>query len=182
MHSQLPLLLGQFLVDRAGITRWVNIEGGPADIGRFPAKETLLAVAATVKSERENGNGADTRPAPSFRLPRELAASRGSGLGRPYQRGDRRWPPPPPPPPKREPPPPPPDRVPGELATLTVSFRPSKGWSFSLLIASWASAAVDISTKPKPRDWPENRSVMTVADSTVPHWAKYSRRLSEVVE
>ena len=26
------------------------------------------------------------------------------------------------------------------------------------------------------------RSVITVADSTVPHWAKYSRRLSEVVE
>jgi len=24
--------------------------------------------------------------------------------------------------------------------------------------------------------------VITVADSTVPHWAKYSRRLSDVVE
>jgi len=41
---------------------------------------------------------------------------------------------------------------------------------------------VAISTKPKPRDWPENLSVITAADSTVPHWAKYSRSVSLVVE
>jgi hypothetical protein len=39
-------------------------------------------------------------------------------------------------------------------------------------MAAWASAGVDISTKPNPRDWPEYRSVTTVADTTVPHWAK----------
>jgi hypothetical protein len=49
-------------------------------------------------------------------------------------------------------------------------------------MARWASSAVAISTKPKPRDWPENLSVMTAADSTVPHWAKYSRSVSLVVE
>ena len=51
-----------------------------------------------------------------------------------------------------------------------------------MLTAFWASSLVAISTKPKPRDCPEYRSVMTVADSTVPHWAKCSRRASEVVE
>jgi hypothetical protein len=50
------------------------------------------------------------------------------------------------------------------------------------LIAVFASASVDISTKPNPRDCPDIRSVITVADSTVPHWEKYSRRLAEVVE
>jgi hypothetical protein len=41
---------------------------------------------------------------------------------------------------------------------------------------------VAISTNPNPRDCPEYRSVMTVADSTVPHATKASRRDSEVVE
>jgi hypothetical protein len=89
--------------------------------------------------------------------------------------------------PPPNPPPNPPDREPPEcggrgFAMLTVSGRPSKGCSFSFEIAAWASSLVDISTKPKPRDRPENLSVITEADSTVPHWAKYSRRLSEVVE
>jgi hypothetical protein len=53
---------------------------------------------------------------------------------------------------------------------------------FSSEIARWASSAVAISTKPKPRDWPENLSVITEADSTVPHCAKYSRSVSLVVE
>jgi hypothetical protein len=42
-----------------------------------------------------------------------------------YQRGERRGPPP-----ERDPP------SPGALATFTVSFRPSKDWSFSFAIAS----------------------------------------------
>jgi hypothetical protein len=36
------------------------------------------------------------------------------------------------------------------------------------VIAAFASTSVDISTKPKPRDWPEKRSVTTLADRTVP--------------
>jgi hypothetical protein len=36
-------------------------------------------------------------------------------------------------------------------------------------MARCASSEVAISTNPKPRDWPVARSVMTVADSTVPH-------------
>ena len=49
-------------------------------------------------------------------------------------------------------------------------------------IALWASSLVAISTKPKPRDCPENRSVITVADTTLPHWLKNSRSPSLVVE
>jgi len=49
-------------------------------------------------------------------------------------------------------------------------------------MARWASSVVAISTKPKPRDCPENLSVTTDADSTVPHCEKYSRRVSLVVE
>jgi hypothetical protein len=49
-------------------------------------------------------------------------------------------------------------------------------------MAAWASAWLDISTKPNPRDWPVNRSVTIVAETTVPHRAKQSRRLAEVVE
>lgn len=51
-ESQFPLLVGQFLVDRAGIIRWINIEGarGLAEIGAFPTDEQLLAAAAAVKT------------------------------------------------------------------------------------------------------------------------------------
>src|SRR5207253_5501343 len=48
----------------------------------------------------------------------------------------------------------------------TVMRRPSRSRPFSWPIAFCASSAVFISTKPKPRDWPEKRSVMTVADCT----------------
>ena len=79
---------------------------------------------------------------------------------------------------------PPLDRAPPDagFAMLTISFRPSNGWLWSCLMAACASASVDISTKPNPRDCPDIRSVTTVADSTVPHWEKYSCRLAEVVE
>jgi peroxiredoxin len=47
-ERQFPLLKGQFLVDRDGIVRWVNIEGateGLAGLGKFPTEQELLAAA-----------------------------------------------------------------------------------------------------------------------------------------
>ena len=41
-------LIGQFLIDRGGVVRWVNIEGakeGVAGLGKFPTDEDLLAAA-----------------------------------------------------------------------------------------------------------------------------------------
>ena len=43
-----PQLKGQFLIDRDGIVRWVNIEcaaEGPAGMGKFPPEEEILAAA-----------------------------------------------------------------------------------------------------------------------------------------
>ena len=48
MQRHWPIGVGQFLVDRAGIVRWVNIEGaeeGLAGAGKFPTDEELLAAA-----------------------------------------------------------------------------------------------------------------------------------------
>ena len=48
MQRHWPIAVGQFLVDRAGIVRWVNIEGaeeGLAGAGKFPSDEELLAAA-----------------------------------------------------------------------------------------------------------------------------------------
>jgi hypothetical protein len=48
LERHFPLGAGQFLVDRGGIVRWVNIEGaqeGLAGAGKFPTDEELLAVA-----------------------------------------------------------------------------------------------------------------------------------------
>jgi peroxiredoxin len=48
MEKQFPQLVGQFLVDRAGIIRWVNVEGaddGLAGVGKFPSDEEFLAAA-----------------------------------------------------------------------------------------------------------------------------------------
>ncbi|MGH7359304.1 MAG: redoxin domain-containing protein [Candidatus Rokuibacteriota bacterium] len=50
MEQQFPLETGQFLVDRDGIVRWVNLElarDGLAAMGRFPSDEDLLAVVRT---------------------------------------------------------------------------------------------------------------------------------------
>ena len=47
-ERQFPQLKGQFLVDRDGIIRWVNIEcanEGLAGIGKFPTAEEFLAAA-----------------------------------------------------------------------------------------------------------------------------------------
>jgi peroxiredoxin len=49
---QFPQLVAEFLMDRAGIIRWVNIEGareGVAGIGKFPTDEEFLAAAATLR-------------------------------------------------------------------------------------------------------------------------------------
>src|SRR3989304_6164201 len=125
---------------------------------------------ASDTTSHQNPRGRDLRIGGGGRLE---AAQGWSAPGRPcrpvlvpaYQRGVRRGP-----------------ALPGAFATLTMSFRPSKDCSFSFWMAAWASASVDIATKPKPRESPDIRSVMTAADSTVPHWAKCCRSVSEVVE
>lgn len=48
LERQFPQLIGQFLVDRNGIVRWVNIEcanEGLAGLGEFPPDEKLVAAA-----------------------------------------------------------------------------------------------------------------------------------------
>jgi peroxiredoxin len=50
-EKQFPLLTGQFLIDRHGVIRWMNIEcqrEGPEGLGSFPTQEELLAAAAAV--------------------------------------------------------------------------------------------------------------------------------------
>lgn len=52
-QRQFPQLIGQFLVDRAGVVRWVNIEGateGLAGTGKFPTNEELLAAARALRT------------------------------------------------------------------------------------------------------------------------------------
>jgi peroxiredoxin len=52
MEKQFPQMVGQFLLDREGIIRWVNIEGarGLEDIGTFPRDEEFLAAATRLKT------------------------------------------------------------------------------------------------------------------------------------
>jgi len=55
MERQFPQLVGQFLLDRAGIIRWVNIEGareGVAGVGGFPTDEEFLAAARALERQR----------------------------------------------------------------------------------------------------------------------------------
>ncbi len=52
-ERQFPQLVGQFLLDRTGVIRWVNIEAaaeGPAGVGKFPTDEEFLAAAARLTS------------------------------------------------------------------------------------------------------------------------------------
>lgn len=52
-ERQFPQLLGQFLLDRDGIIRWVHIEGtrgGVADIAEFPTDEEFLSAAARLSA------------------------------------------------------------------------------------------------------------------------------------
>ncbi len=82
-------------------------------------------------------------------------------------------------------PPKPPGRGPEPrgVALSTRMLRPSRLVLFRAPSARSASSEVAISTKPKPRDRPVSRSVMTAADSTTPYRAKAARRLSfEVVK
>jgi len=60
--------------------------------------------------------------------------------------------------------------------------RPSRAAPFIPLIARSASSLVAISTKPKPRERPVSRSIMTTADSTIPYRANAVRRPSFEVE
>jgi peroxiredoxin len=51
-EKQFPQLVGQFLLDRDGIIRWVNIEAageGASGIGKFPTDEEFLAAAARLE-------------------------------------------------------------------------------------------------------------------------------------
>jgi peroxiredoxin len=51
-ERQYPQLVGQFLLDRQGTIRWLNIEAareGMAGIGLFPTDEEFLAAAATLR-------------------------------------------------------------------------------------------------------------------------------------
>src|SRR3990172_4336385 len=93
----------------------------------------------------------------------------------PPRRGPPRPPPPPPPPPPKPPKPPRPSRE-GGRASSTLIVRPSSGFPFSSSIALRPSALVAISTKPKPRERPEERAVTTLADSTVPGCSEKARR------
>jgi peroxiredoxin len=59
LERQWPQLKGQFLIDRDGIVRWVNIEcatEGLAGVGKFPSRDEILAAAQTVLAQ----NPADT--------------------------------------------------------------------------------------------------------------------------
>src|SRR5208282_6369488 len=92
----------------------------------------------------------------------------------PFYQRSRPRPPPPPPPPRLPPPPPPPPRLPPPpkpdsrgLASFTRMLRPFSSVSLNCWIALAASSSLPISTKPKPFDWPENLSVITVALWTV---------------
>ena len=51
-NKQFPQLKGQFLLDRNGIVRWVNVEGaveGANGIGRFPSDEDFLAAVRALE-------------------------------------------------------------------------------------------------------------------------------------
>ena len=47
MERQWPQLKGQFLIDRAGIVRWANVEcaEGVGGMGKFPSAEEIIAAA-----------------------------------------------------------------------------------------------------------------------------------------
>jgi peroxiredoxin len=52
MERQFPQLKGQFLIDRKGIVRWVNIEcatEGLAGVGKFPSTDEILTAARSLE-------------------------------------------------------------------------------------------------------------------------------------
>jgi hypothetical protein len=68
------------------------------------------------------------------------------------------------------------------VALSTRIIRPSSCDPLRDEIARSASSVVAISTKPKPRERPVSRSVITAAESTVPNRAKAARNPSLEVE
>src|SRR6185295_17771084 len=92
-----------------------------------------------------------------------------------------------PPPPLRPPPPPPPNPPPPVRgswgrASFTVKVRPPISAPLRAVMAACASASEDISTKPKPRDWPLNLSVMIRAEATAPCFPNRSLNSCSVAE
>src|SRR6185295_10447945 len=88
-----------------------------------------------------------------------------------------------PPPPLRPPPnPPPPVRGSWGRASFTVKVRPPISVPLRAIMAACASASEDISTKPKPRDWPVNLSVMIRAEATAPCFPNRSLNSCSVAE
>ena len=79
------------------------------------------------------------------------------------------------------PPPPPPPRW-RSLASFTLRLRPPRSLPSRARIASSAALASSISTKPKPRERPVSRSVITFTDSTLPWLSNRVRSSSSVVE
>lgn len=49
-ERQWPQLKGQFLIDRDGIVRWVNVECAAEDVGKFPSRDEILNAARTLVS------------------------------------------------------------------------------------------------------------------------------------
>lgn len=47
------LLVGNFLIDRAGVLRWRYLEGeaSPAEIGRLPTIDEIVAAASDIREE-----------------------------------------------------------------------------------------------------------------------------------
>src|ERR1700726_880951 len=126
------------------------------------------------------------------RSPRGLPPSlRGFGPPGPRKPPPPPKPPPPKPPPSKPPPSRPPKSPPGRgprggpgvrsRASLTFKLRPWKLRPLNSSIAFWASVSELISTKPKPRDLPVARSVITCADSQTPAVENSSFRSSLVV-
>jgi hypothetical protein len=53
LKQQWRQFIGQFLIDRGGVVRWINIEcakEGVAGAGKFPSDEELLAAARTLST------------------------------------------------------------------------------------------------------------------------------------
>jgi peroxiredoxin len=48
LERQWPQLKGQFLIDRDGIVRWVNVECAAEDVGKFPSRDEILHAARAV--------------------------------------------------------------------------------------------------------------------------------------
>jgi hypothetical protein len=67
------------------------------------------------------------------------------------------------------------------LASDTATALPSRFWPFNLAIAVLASSSDAISTNPKPFDLPVILSLITLADTTDPAWAKNAERFASVV-